>query len=84
MAVCVAPEDRSRVWRNALLLNLFTHPLANLAHWQGLLPFLAIEALVVLVEAVGLILLARLSFKRAFAVSAFANAVTATGSLLFL
>lgn len=79
---------RSRVergwWIPVLLLNLFTHPLANLAHWEGLAPFVVIEATVVLVEAGGFAFLLRLGPGRALLVSLAANTVTAAGSLLFL
>ena len=81
---CVARRERPGVTRMALLLNLFTHPLANLAHWEGLLPFLAIEALVMITEALGYFVLAGVPLRRAILVSAIANAVTAAGSLLFL
>ncbi len=55
LLVCTPSRDRARVWQIALLLNLFTHPLANLAYWEGLAPLLIIEVGVVVVEALGVL-----------------------------
>ena len=82
LLVCTPSRDRARVWQIALLLNLFTHPLANLAYWEGLAPLLIIEVGVVVVEALGYFLLTPLSLRRSLALAALANLITGLGSLL--
>ena len=82
---------RGRLVRDALLLNLFTHPLAVLAHRHLAEPgdpwgtaFLAIECLVVLAETGGYRWVSGVSWTRAAGLALLANGVTAAlGPLLW-
>ena len=78
-----------RVARDALLLNLVTHPLAVLGHralsepGAGFgLPFVAVEVAVFVAEALGYRWATRLSWRRAAAVAGVCNAITAGLSFL--
>lgn len=68
--------DRGRVVLCALLLNMFTHPVAWIACVDLQLPFAAVEGAVIAVEAVGYCLVGALSWRRAAAVALLANGAT--------
>ena len=83
LALVLGGAARRRLLVDTPLLNLFTHPVATLAHQRLGVPFLAVEVAVVCVEAVGYALVTRLPWRRAVALSAVLNAVTASLSFLF-
>jgi len=65
-------------------LNLFTHPLATLAHLVLGISLAHVEATVILVEAIGYWRIAGLSFGKSLAFSTAANVLSMTaGFLLF-
>ena len=77
---------RGKRWRAAktsLCLNLFTHPLANLAYVGKLGSFIAVEVAVVAVEAWLYAWIERPGARRAFVWSAAANGVTMALSWFF-
>lgn len=90
IATLLGPRDRRRsVARDAALLNLFTNPLAQLAHalWAAPgvpwgLPFIVIEVCVVVTEAAGYWWVTRLTWRRAAAVSIVCNGATIGLSLM--
>jgi hypothetical protein len=66
----------------ALLINLFTWPLANLIYdWTGM--FWLIEFFVFLIEFVLIMLLVRLKWWKALLISLIANLITALISFIF-
>ena len=86
LAVVAAFAGRGRrrfVLLVALLVNLFTHPLACAAYWDGIASFTTIEILVVAAETIGYRFAARLDWRRAAALAVGANTVTAAMSWLF-
>jgi hypothetical protein len=76
VALCVDRERRKRATWDAIFLNLFTHPLANLAYWQGA-SFQAVEAAVMLTETCGYRIVTGLGWGRAAAIGVGVNVVTA-------
>lgn len=89
VAWLAGPTARPRILLDALLLNLFTHPLAVLAvnhltppeqPWG--LAFVGIELGVVTVEALGYRFGTELSWRQALGLSALANTITAALSPL--
>ena len=76
VALCVPRDRRGRAAWDALFLNLFTHPLANLTYWQGV-NFYVVEAAVVVVETCGYRLVTGLTWRRAAGVGVGVNVVTA-------
>lgn len=76
VALCVGRERRARATWDAILLNLLTHPLANLSCWHGA-SFHVVEAAVVVVETCGYRLVTGLTWGRAAAVGVGVNVVTA-------
>ncbi len=88
-AALAGREVRRRVLLVALLLNVFTHPLAVLAMqlvgssdlpWVPL--FFVIEAIVIAVEAIGYHLVAGLAWRRAALIAVVCNVTTAALSPL--
>ena len=83
LAAWLAPiEERRLVASVAFSLNLFSHPLACAAYWQGLASLPTIEVLVIAVEALGYRLVAKLGWGRALKIALLANIPTAALSLL--
>jgi hypothetical protein len=76
VALCIPRERRGRAAWDALFLNLFTHPLANLVYGQGV-SFFVVEAAVALVETCGYRVVTGLGWGRAAAIGVGVNAVTA-------
>lgn len=83
VALALVPERRRTLLVVVPLLNLLTHPLATWAHLHAGWPLLPLEALVTLVEALGLALVARLPAWQAVLVSLAANGLT-TALALFV
>ncbi len=83
-AAAVAPRGRrSFLLLVALLVNLFTHPLACAIFWEGTTSFVTIEVLVVMAEAIGYRFVGRLDWCRAVGLAVGANCLTAAMSWLF-
>lgn len=83
LAVAVAPRDeRWHVGRVALLLNLFTHPLAFLAYRERLASFEAVELAVLAAETVGYRVACFAGWRRALGVALLTNGTTAALSIL--
>ncbi len=74
---------RRRAAGTSLCLNLFTHPLANLAYTGTLLSFVAVESAVIAVEALLYATLERPGLRRALHWSLLANGVTMALSALY-
>ena len=76
-AALVRRGVRRRVVGDALLLNLLTHPVANMVHAAIGGGFVGIELGVIAVELLGYRAVTGLSWRRAALVAVVANAVTA-------
>ena len=75
-------ETRVQLLGVSALLNLFTHPLAYLAAAHYWLPFLQLEALVLIAEAAGYALVGGVKLSRGALLAAAANIPTALLSFL--
>lgn len=73
---------RRRTVADAFAANLLTHPLAWLLVGHGILPWLVVEVLVLLVEALVYRGVTRLPPARAFAAAGLANLITASLSFV--
>jgi hypothetical protein len=83
LAALLAPRAaRRRTAFTAVVLNLFTHPLATLALLHASSPLLGLEVLVAAIEALGYHGAARLSLARALLIALPANAATAAVGVL--
>jgi hypothetical protein len=82
IALMSPKESRRAYLRAALLLNLFTHPLANLAFWSWPALFIEIELGVLLLETLGYSLVLGLRVPRALFLAVVANGATVAASLL--
>lgn len=84
IAALAAPRDRRRAAAlTSLFANLASHSLASAAMWWigadgRTAPWIAIEALVVVLEALAFRFVGRLSWARASAISAVSNVITAS------
>jgi hypothetical protein len=75
--------ERPYLRLDTLLLNLLTHPLANLAYHQYEQNFFVVEGGVFLVEAIGFCLISGIEWKRAAGLSLVANLITGALSFAF-
>lgn len=80
-AVILRHSDWSLAW-NVLLVNGFTHPLANLAYHEWDVGFWIVEIVVCSVEVPLYRGLLRISWKRACAISFAGNGITAALSVI--
>lgn len=83
VALLARGRHRWRAVKTSLCLNLFTHPLANLAYTGTLGSFLAVEASVVLVETWLYAWIEHPGMRRALIWSVAANGVTMALSFFF-
>ena len=84
LVACCAPSGwRRRAALDSLAINACTHPLAWLAVNEAYLPWLVVEVLVLVAEALAYRHVTQLAWPRAIAAAALANVVTASMSFLF-
>lgn len=80
----IAPRrSRAKVLRDLVLLNLFTHPLANLGYQELGIAFAWVEICVLSAETAGYRMVTRLGWRDAALVATGCNAVTAALSFAF-